>query len=64
MKMNCFYFFTKDYDNKEESLFGRISDCIIEGIYDFGDLLCAPFEWMTGSIGRACQIFCVNDKVS
>jgi len=37
-------------DDEEESLVDKIGDCIVEGIYKFGDIICAPFEWMTDKI--------------
>jgi len=37
-------------EEKEESLSDKIGDCIVDGIYKVGDLLCAPFEWMTDKL--------------
>jgi hypothetical protein len=34
-------------EEEEESLSDRIGDSIVEGIQKVGDLICAPFEWMT-----------------
>ena len=39
----------EDFD-EEDSLSNRIGDCIAEGIYKVGDIICAPFEWMTEKI--------------
>jgi len=39
----------------QRSLYGdgvvdEIGDCIVEGIHKVGDIICAPFEWMTEKI--------------
>ena len=39
-----------DEDYEEESLTDKIGDRIVDGIYKIGDLICAPFEWMTDKI--------------
>ena len=35
---------------EEESFVDKVGDCIVEGIYNVGDLICAPFDWMTGKL--------------
>ena len=37
-------------DDEEETLADKIGDRIVEGIYKVGDIICAPFEWMTEKI--------------
>ena len=37
-------------EEEEESLSDRIGDRIVEGIHKVGDIICAPFEWMTGKL--------------
>jgi hypothetical protein len=40
----------EEEEEEEESLCDRIGDGIVEGIHKVGDLLCAPFDWMTGKL--------------
>jgi hypothetical protein len=37
-------------DDEEPSIYDKIGDALEEGIQKVGDLLCAPFEWMTGKL--------------
>ena len=37
-----------DDDYEEESPSDKIGDCIEEGIHKAADIICAPFEWLTG----------------
>ena len=37
-------------EEEEESLTDKIGDTIVEGIQKVGDIICAPFEWMTDKI--------------
>jgi hypothetical protein len=39
-----------DDDDEEESLTDKIGDGIVEGIQKVGDLICAPFNWMTDKL--------------
>ena len=40
----------EEEEEEEESLSDRIGDGIVEGIHKVGDLICAPFEWMTDKL--------------
>jgi hypothetical protein len=37
-------------DDEEPDIYDKIGDALEEGIQKVGDLLCAPFEWMTDKI--------------
>jgi hypothetical protein len=37
-------------EEEEEGLTDKIGDTIVEGIQKVGDIICAPFEWMTDKI--------------
>ena len=37
-------------DDEEETITDKIGDAIVEGIYKIGDIISAPFEWLTDKI--------------
>ena len=40
----------EEEEEKEESLSDKVGDFIVEGIHKVGDLICAPFDWMTDKL--------------
>jgi len=40
----------RDEDDEEETFVDRLGDSIVDGIHKIGDLICAPFDWMTSKI--------------
>ena len=37
-------------DDEEETVVDKIGNGIVEGIYKVGDIICAPFDWMTEKV--------------
>ena len=58
LEINCYYLrkwaaclgYEEEDIDEEDSLSNRIGDCIANGIYKLGDIICAPFDWMTEKI--------------
>jgi len=42
--------YEEEEEEEEESLSDRIGDGIVEGIHKVADIICAPFDWMTGNL--------------
>ena len=42
----------EDESEKEYGFIDKIGDCIVDGIFKVGDLICAPIDWLTEKITK------------